>query len=256
MRKTTLPIALLTFALASTSALAQLDRCLEAHGALAKWRSYGTVEYDLKSKFGQKKSNDHQLFNLWTRDGVIQCDKYTLGSSGGDVWIKPGLDALGGSPARFYMWTPFYFFGMPFVFADKGAQQEALGKKSFQGKEYDALKITFGKGTGDTPDDYYLAYIDPATSQLKLSSYIVTYPSMRKDRPISELEPHAIIFEEWQTVDGLRVPKVAQFYKWNGHDIEGDPLGRLEYTDVHFRKEAPDETKFRKPADAVAAPIK
>ncbi len=61
------------------------------------------------------------------------------------------------------MWTPFYFFGMPFVFADPGAVHESLGRKSFQGQEYDAVRVTFQKGTGDTPDDFYLLYLDPGS---------------------------------------------------------------------------------------------
>ena len=88
----------------------------------------------------------------------------------------------------------------------------------FQGKEYDAVRITFAKGTGDTPDDYYVAYIDRATAHLKMVYYVVTYPAMRKGRPVSQLEPHAIVFEDWQTVDGLLVPKTAPFYKWTGSD--------------------------------------
>ncbi len=75
------------------------------------------------------------------------------------------------------MWTPFYFFGMPFVFADPGVKQEALGQKDFQGQKYDVIKITFAAGTGDAPDDYYIAYVDPASGQLKLSVYVVTYAS-------------------------------------------------------------------------------
>ena len=153
------------------------------------------------------------------------------------------------------MWTPFYFFGMPFVFADPGAKQESLGKKSFRGQEYDAVRITFAKGTGDTPDDYYVAYIDPVTAHLKLVYYVVTYPAMRKDRPVSQLEPHAIVFEDWQTADGLLVPKTAPFYKWTGSDIEGEPLGSLEFSNVHFSTQPPDPSKFQKPADAVVAPL-
>ena len=239
----------------ATPALAQLDRCLDAQGGLAKWRSFGGVEYDLTWKSARGERKDHQLFDLRTRAGLITGEKYTLGSNGKEVWIKPGLDALGGTPPRFYMWTPFYFFGMPFVFADPGAKQESLGKKSFRGQEYDAVRITFAKGTGDTPDDYYVAYIDPATVHLKLVYYVVTYPAMRKDRPVSQLEPHAIVFEDWQMVDGLLVPKVAPFYKWTGSDIEGEPLGRLEFSNVHFSAQPPDPSKFDKPADAVVAPL-
>jgi hypothetical protein len=128
---------------------------LDAHGGVAKWKSYGAVEFDLTWTSAKGTKKDHQLFDLRSRAGLITSDKYTLGNSNGEVWIKPGLDALGGTPPRFYMWTPFYFFGMPFVFADPGATAESLGKKSFQGQEYDSFKISFKKGTGDTPDDFY-----------------------------------------------------------------------------------------------------
>ncbi len=101
------------------------------------------------------------------------------------------------------MWTPFYFFGMPFVFADPGAVHEFLGRKSFQGREYDAVRVTFQKGTGDTPDDFYLLNIDLGSGRLKLASYIVTFPALRKGKPIEDLEQHAIVFQEWQTEDGL-----------------------------------------------------
>ncbi len=199
--------------------------------------------------------NDHQLFDLSRRDGLITSDTYKIGARSGEVWVKPDLNALGGMPPRFYMWTPFYFFGMPFVFADPGAVASSLGKKVFQGQEYDVVKIAFKKGTGDTPEDNYVLYIDPKSHQLALASYIVTFPAMRKGKPISELKRHAIVFKEWQRVDGLLVPKVAPFYAWSGADIAGDPLGTVEFSNVHFSKEEPDPTKFAKPADAVAAPL-
>jgi len=184
----------MAFASAAFAASA-LDPCLEAHGGLAKWRGYGGVEYDLTST--REKRKDHQLFDLSERAGIITGKGYTIGTNGKEVWAKPDLGVLGDIPPRFYMWTPFYFFGMPFVFADPGARQESLGKKGFQGKDYDAVKIRFVKGTGDAPDDYYVAYFDPATGRLKLASYIVTYPALRNDRPISEIKPHAVVFEEW-----------------------------------------------------------
>lgn len=236
-------------------AFGQLDRSLEAHGGLAKWRSFAGVEYDLTWKSAKGERKDHQLFDLQTRAGLITSEKYMLGSDGNEVWMKPELDALGGIPPRFYIGTPFYFFGMPFVFADRGAKQESLGTKIIQGKEYDAVRITFAKGTGDTPDDYYVAYIDPATRHLRMVYYVVTFPAMRKGRPIDQLEPHAIVFDEWQTVDGLLVPKTAPFYKWNGRGIEGEPLGQLNFSNVHFTTQEPDASKFKKPADAVVAPM-
>lgn len=237
------------------AALAQLEPTYEAHGGLAKWKSQGSVEFDLSWAGAKGTKKDHQLFDLRSREGLITGERYSLGARQGEVWIRPNPAALGGTPPRFYMWTPFYFFGMPFVFADPGALQEPLGKKSFQGQEYEVVKVTFKKGTGDSPDDFYVAYVDPATGQLKLVAYIVTYPSLRKSKPIDELEQHAIVFQEWQEANGLRVPKVAPFYLWQNENIEGAPLATLEFSNVRFSEKTPDPAKFTKPADAVVAPM-
>lgn len=236
-------------------AIAQLDRCLDAHGGLAKWQSYGGVEFVQIWTSAKGSKKDHQLFNLRSRDGLITSEAYSLGASKGEVWIKPNLGALGGTPPRFYIWTPFYFFGMPFVFADPGAMHESLGRKNFQGSEFDAVKVTFKKGTGDTPDDFYVAYVDPSSGQLKLVAYVVTYPSMRKGKPIDQLEMHAIVFQEWQEAGGLRIPKIAPFYAWKNENIEGEALATLEFSNVRFSTEPPDDSKFVKPADAIAAPM-
>lgn len=239
----------------ATPCFGQLERSLEAHGGNSRWQSFGSVEYDLTWENAKGARKDHQLFNLRTRDGLIASPAYTLGSHKGEVWIKPGLDALGGTPPRFYMWTPFYFFGMPFVFADPGAKQEPLGKRSFQSQECDATRVTFTSGTGDTPEDYYVAYADPASGQLKGVEYVVTFPSIRKGKSLEQLEVHAILFEEWQQADGLFVPKVARFYNWKDGNITGESLGKLTFSEVHFSVNTPDDSKFAKPADAVVAPL-
>jgi len=232
-----------------TTLFAQLDPAIVAQGGLAKWKSYGSVEFDLKWSSARGVKQDHQLFDLRSREGLITGANYSLGASKGEVWIKPDAKALGGTPPRFYMWTPFYFFGMPFVFADPGAIQQPLGKKTFQGHEYQVTKVTFKKGTGDTSDDFYVAYFDPA------SGHVVTYPMMRKGKPIEELEQHAIVFQEWQEADGLKVPKTAPFYVWKNENIEGEPLATLEFSNVHFSERAPDQSRFAKPADAVVTPM-
>jgi len=257
MNRATIASLALAFSLfASPAARAQIDRAVKAHGGLEKWQSSASVEYDLTYERPKGTKRDHQLFDLRSRDGLITADEFTLGASKGEVWIKPGLEALGGTPPRFYMWTPFYFFGMPFVFADPGAKQESLGRKTFQGQEYEVVKITYEAGTGDSPDDFYIAYVDPASGRLKLAIYVVTYPELRKGKAIDELEQHAIVFEEWQEADGLTVPKSAAYYDWKNDTIEGETLGRLQFTNVRFSSSAPDASRFAKPADAVAAPLK
>lgn len=236
-------------------ARAQMDRSIEAHGGLPKWQSFGTVRYDVAWQRPNGTKREHQLFDLRSRDGLITGDEYTLGASRGEVWIKPSADALGRTPARFYMWTPFYFFGMPFVFADPGAKQEPLGRKEFQGREFEVVKITYASGTGDSPDDFYIAYIDRDSRRLKLAVYIVTYPSLRKGKALKELEQHAIVFEEWQEANGLTVPKSAAYFDWKNETLAGDALGRLRFENVQFATAQPDASKFTRPADAVVAPV-
>ena len=239
----------------AASAPAQLEKAFDAHGGLAKWRSYGSVEFDLAWSMGGSVKKDHHLFDLRSRDGLITSDEYTLGAKGGEVWIKPSIDALGGTPPRFYIWTPFYFFVMPFVFADPGVVLEPIGRKTFQDREYDAVKITFKPGTGDSPDDYYVVYLDPASGQLRLVSYIVTYAPLRKGKPMDQLEPHVLVFDEWQEAGGLRVLKRGTLYNWVNENIAGEPLGVMEFSKVKFAEKTPEPAKFAKPADAVIAPL-
>ena len=238
------------------SAFGQLEASVDAHGGLPAWRSFAGVEFDHTWTSAKGVKKEHQLFDLQSRDGLITSDKYTLGAKSGEVWIKPALDALGGMPPRFYMWTPFYFFGMPFVFADPGAIQEPLGKKTLGGQEYDAVKVTFKKGTGDTPDDFYIAYLEPHSQQLKVVNYVVTFPALRKGKPIEELELNAILFDEWQEVGKLRVPKRASFYDWKDGNIVGQPAAVMEFSNVRFFEKPPDPATFNKPADAISAPLK
>ena len=239
----------------AASAPAQLEKAFDAHGGVAKWRSHGSVEFDLAWTMGGSVQKDHHLFDLRRRDGLITSDKYTLGANAGQVWIKPAIDALGGTPPRFYIWTPFYFFAMPFVFADPGAVLEPIGKKTFQDREFDAVRITFKPGTGDTPDDYYVLYVDPATGQLRLVSYIVTYAPLRKGKPMDQLEPHVLVFDEWQESGGLRVPKRGTLYDWVNENIRGEPLGVMEFSNVKFAEKTPEPANFAKRADAVVAPL-
>ncbi len=115
--------------------------------------------------------------------------------------------------------------------------------------------MTFQKATGDTPDDFYLLYLEPGSGRLKLVSYIVTFPALRKGKPIEDLEEYAIVFQEWQSVDGLEVPRLARFYPWNGETIEGEALEILEFSNVRFSAEAANKSLFNKSADAVIAPL-
>ena len=159
------------------------------------------------------------------------------------------MEALG-LPPRFYSSTPFYFFGLPFLFADPGINAESLGTKELDGREYNVVKITFDKGVGDTPEDDFVAYIDKETNQLKLVNYIVTYPPLMQGKSIDELERHASVYEEWQEVDGLVVPKKISFYVWSDEKLGEGPGGFMIFENVSFKDGSPDSALFSKPEGA------
>jgi hypothetical protein len=50
---------------------AQLDPAIAAQGGLAKWQSYGGVEFDLKWSSAKGVKQDHQFFDLHSREGLI-----------------------------------------------------------------------------------------------------------------------------------------------------------------------------------------
>jgi hypothetical protein len=231
--------------------VAQLEQPLKSHGGLEKFRSFGAVEFDLRDcPFGKTGNvNDHHLIDLKSRKILIQGSGYKVGSDGKDVWVIPKDPPLG-APPRFYVSTPFYFFGTPFLFADKGTIQTRLGTKSMNAKQYELVKITYQGGIGDTPDDFYIAYFDKNTHLLRMALYIVTFPMFRQGKSVKDLELHSITFDEWQNVNGLTVPKKVTFHAWK-NDKLGESFGSCSYENVSFKVERPDQNRFVKPKEAV-----
>ena len=252
MKKTCAVIILTLILVIQLSILsnAQLNESYEAHGGLETFKSYSTVEYDQEMAIdGIVSLKDHQVIDLLSRMTLINSDAYILGFNGDEAWIKPNMEALG-IPPRFYSSTPFYFFGLPFLFADPGVNVESLGTKELDGKKYNIVKVTFDSNIGDTPDDDYVVYMDQETNEIKIVHYIVTYPPLMQGKSIDELERHAAVYEEWQEVDGLKVPKKISFYQWTDDKLADTSAGYMLFENVSFKKEAPDSTIFEKPEGA------
>ena len=229
---------------------AQLEETYDAHGGLETFKQFGTLEYDEEMEIvGIVQLNDHQLIDLQFRKILITSDTYKLGLDGNEAWITPNMAALG-LPPRFYSSTPFYFFGLPFLFADPGAKIKSLGTKELNGTEYNVVEITYDPGIGDTPDDNYVAYIDKDTNQLKILTYIVTYPPLMQGKSIDELERHAAVYEAWQEVNGLTVPKKISFYEWSDDKLGDTEVGFMRFENVSFKEESPDPAIFQKPEGA------
>lgn len=227
----------------------------KAHGSLEKWRAFQQLEYDLAWTFGGNAMLDRQLFDLVSRAGRIQSNRYALGGSFADgVWIMPDEKVLGTTPARFYLWTPFYFFAMPFIFADPAVKSTALGVRKVDGVEYEVVKCSFGgERGGDSPEDTYTLYLDRKTARLKLATYTVTFFDGGAKARKGEATENAIVIDEWQDVQGLAVPRKATFFGWKDGALQSPARGTAEFSNVRFGAERPAAGNFLKPAGAVTA---
>ncbi len=110
--------------------------------------------------------------------------------------------------ARFAARVNYYLMNLLWVAADPGVilGEPGTGKLWDDPADYITVKMTFEPDVGDTPDDYYLLYIDPASYLLKAAEFIVTFARREPD------PARIILYEEYATVDGLRVPTKTTLY--------------------------------------------
>ena len=133
--------------------------------------------------------------------------------------------------ARFDMFTWQYFFMAPFKFTDPGTNWESLEDGKSGGKTYTRGKLTFDAGTGDAPDDWYIAYQDKETEMLAGLAYIVTYYGPKED---AEENPHAITYHNYQRINGVPIATNWKFWNWSDEEGMFEQLGEAEITNIEF----------------------
>lgn len=214
------------------------ERSLAAHGGLEQFKAFRSLEYTLENwPFSQKAPlTDLQRVDLKNRKVLIEGRGYRLGYDGEGVWVE-NPKALG-TPAEFYYATPYYFSLVPFVFADPGTRFEDLGMGRLGDREYHSIRVTYESGTGDTPEDYYILYLDPETYVVRMMTYIVSFPAFRQGKAVSELEPHVIVYKDFQEVEGLQMPHEFVFYNWDAEaeDLMEEPRGGAVFSGMKLSK--------------------
>ncbi len=239
-------------ALLFTAAQAEPDPLVatyEAHGGLATWQAQGTLLYDLELTWGEAVTRDHQVFDLVNRQGIASNADYAVGYDGSRVWMDTTGEAGPTFPPRFYLWTPFYFLGVPFVFADDGVIKREMPRETFQGTEYRVVRITFESGVGDAPDDTYHVYIHPDTDRVHLLRYTVSYFAAAQGQPTEALPESAILYENWTPdASGIELANAATPYAWKDGNISGPQKGKMLFRNLRLLPSRPDPILFVAPA--------
>ncbi len=216
-----------------------------AHGKAA-WDAARALQARLSLTFGGRPAlAGIILFRTNLARSRIELEDGTVAVfDGASAWVAPASSKL--ERARFHLLTWPYFTALPMKLRDPGSHLQVIGRRALRGKSYEAARLTFDPGVGDTPDDWYVLYRDPPTGRLAAAAYIVTYG---KEAAAASKEPHAITYEDYRPVGGAHVATTWTFWHWKeGTGIAGRPIGSGKLTDLKFVEPAPDA--FTRPSAA------
>jgi hypothetical protein len=216
----------------------------EAHNKVS-FMNKKAISFDIVLKFGGEPRLDAGI-SMTTNSSKVRLDKADGTSiifDGEEVRITPASAKTEG--ARFDIFTWQYFFAMPFKLTDPGTIWEDKGVKMIDGKEYKTARLSFTNTIGDSPDDWYIVYQDPETRRLKAAAYIVTF---NKEKDKAEKDPHAIVYSEYDTIDGTAIATKWSFHNWSEETGIGKKLGEASITNIKFFE--PEQDYFTSAADS------
>lgn len=189
---------------ASRNYPATIASVFKAHGGIGTWNAMNNLCFTMEKEAG----NETHTIDLKTRKARIETDKFALGFDGEKVWLDQDSTHFAPQRARFYHNLMFYFYAMPFVLGDDGITYTEVDALEFNGVSYPGTKISFGAGVGDAPDDEYILYRDPKTSQMAWLAYTVTYGKNEKSDRFNYIK-----YDQWTEVNGLQLPSKMHWYK-------------------------------------------
>ncbi|PVW16351.1 DUF6503 family protein [Marixanthomonas spongiae] len=194
--------------------------------------AHNNVSFDITLNFkGKERLNGK--FTMRTNSSKIKFESEEgniIIYDGEDVFISP-VDATPQS-ARFDIFTWPYFMALPFKLTDTGTVLGPVEQVTEKGQDYSSAKLTFKNGIGDTADDWYMVYVDNNTNLLSYAAYIVTYGKSVEE---AEKTPHAILYANYQVVDGIALADKWKFYNWNSEKgLYGEPIGDAVLSTIKF----------------------
>lgn len=211
-----------------------------------QWVRKNAIRANIEVTFGEevyfKGSMLHEIATGKTRmeleDGTV------LIYDGARAWVSPASAKIEG--ARFHLLTWPYFLSAPMKTGDPGTHLELLGLKVINKRMCKSAKLTFNPGIGDTPDDWYMLYASSRNELLYGMVYIMTYSASYVE---AEKNPHAIIYDGYQKIDGITLSTSWSFYEWEKiMGVGRVPIGRARLTDLEFI--TPEAKAFIHPSDA------
>jgi hypothetical protein len=213
-----------------------MAKVFDAHGGIDGWNEMQSLVFEME-KEGQ---NEKTTTDLRSRKSLIDAETFMIGFDGTDVWLQEKDTVTYKGNPKFYYNLMFYFYAMPFIVGDDGINYAKTDALEFEGKQYPGIKISYEAGVGESPEDEYVLYYDPETYKMTWLGYTVTYFSKEKSK-----EFHFIKYADWQTVNGLQLPKTLQWYKYE-NNLPTTKRNDRHFVNVSLSKDKPKDSIFEK----------
>lgn len=220
------------------------------HGGLAAWFTGKALQFNYRyAPVGGQPARDSlqtvDLLSSRAYHDMVSPVKGQLAWDGKQAWST--FDPKAAAP-RFWALTPYYFVGMPFVLGDPGVNLTIVNEDPALAGLPPAhtVKVTYNAGTGDAPDDYYIAYIAKDDARLLAVRYVVSYKAFMKDGKKHKPEK-ILIYSDFKPAGPLTLARTHSFFKYPGK--KGDPASNATLSKVKYA--APfDEQRLVMPAGA------
>ncbi len=112
-----------------------------------------------------------------------------------------------------------------------------------EGITYDLVKVTFGEGVGDAPDDYYVIYLHPESHLVGAYRYVVSYPAYF---PEGGHTPEKImVLDGKQVVEEIVFPESYRTFMWKDEKA-GEHVTNITLSDIHFHPFLPSASVIYK----------
>lgn len=199
-----------------------LEKTIQYHDPNRNWDTFkGTLWVTMKTPNRPNRDSEikidlpNQYFSVKATSGkntteyIVDKDSITIAFNGNDKLTDEVLkkNRLSKERANLYKNYYTYLYGLPMKLKDSGTIiSETTMKKSFKGKEYLVLKVTYKKEVGK--DTWYF-YFNPKTYAMEVYQFF-------KDKPDSG---EYILLTGEETINGIKIPKNRAWYfnKDNGY---------------------------------------
>jgi len=202
------------------SAKQVLDNAITYHDPDGKWESFNsTFTVDMSTPGSTIRKSEitinlpSEYFSVQATKGLVTTiytiDKEECKMMYNDVVLDSAQakeKSMSCDRAMLYKNYYTYLYGLPMKLKDFGTNlSNTVEKKTFKGKTYLVLKVTYDKAVGS---DVWYFYFNPKTYAMEIYQFFKTDENGNEKKDSGEY----ILLSEEMTVNGIKMPKVRDWY--------------------------------------------